>query len=885
MRTCHLCKSTHPDEVNVCPVDGSTLDARAARLDATASIEPPSGAMRPFESPFDSGIDSDDDADNTSSTLPPVDPEEFDEKTRQDRPAHRRIPPRARPPVPSVPLPGAPRPSATRMAAAGAGVSQTSELERNDFSALLSSAPGGAQLEPPESRIGKVLGSYRLIEIIGRGGMGCVYRAEHVKIGRDVALKLLREDYAQRRDAVTRFFHEARAVNLIRHRNIVDVIDYVELDDGNVFIIMELLAGDSLGKLMRGPIELGRAIGILAQICDGLSAAHAVGIVHRDLKPDNIIIGRAPDGGDLVKILDFGVAKLVDKYTSDPDLTAVGSVIGTPAYMSPEQAGGLAVDPRADVYALGAIMYEMFTQQPLFRAGTFGEFVRRHMNETPVRPSKLRGCEDIDPGVEALIMRCLEKGPDKRYQSALELRANLVGLLSVLETQAPSPSAPAARPQPATPRASGQMKASVPPPIPAAAKAAAAAGPRAPTPPPEPDAEADSDGEEATIEVVRDASVRRAIAGAAPQAARETGPRRHTGPQRGAGMPGQPERATGDAAWNQDAGAAPVAFGTPSPYDSPALDALRRSSPALPSMPSGPLSSKLAAQLRPMAGGYDSLTEMTGPPRRRRLLIILAAVTIVLAAGIATAIPALTGISDDPAPAPASATPAAAGPVPADPAAGPVTNAVTTTDTPAAPGTESAAGSGAAADSATTDSATSAGATSAGAATGSPTTAGATEPPRAGERSTDTSGPDHRDDRSAPRAAAGKDPVRVRVVSRPVGELHAAGRRGVLCETPCALTINPRDGGSAQRRIYVIKRPGYKDETITIDLTEPPRDVRVELKKLRVPGRADGDDEEDEGTDGPGDARETGDDAGDEPGKSDPDSTFNPFSDPAPSRP
>ena len=870
MRTCHLCKSTYPDEVNVCPVDGSTLDARR---EATASIELPDSAMRPFESPFDSGIDDDDEVDNTSSTLPPVGPEEFDELTRQDRPAHRRIPPRRKVPGPSVPRPGAPRPSAPRMAAAGGGVAQTSELERNDFSALLSSEPGGAHLVPPESRIGMVLGSYRLTEIIGRGGMGCVYRAEHVKIGRDVALKLLREDYAQRRDAVTRFFHEARAVNLIRHRNIVDVIDYVELEDGNVFIIMELLAGDSLGKLMRAPIELGRAIGILAQICDGLSAAHAVGIVHRDLKPDNIIIGRASDGGDLVKILDFGVAKLVDKYTSDPDLTAVGSVIGTPAYMSPEQAGGLAVDPRADVYALGAIMYEMFTQQPVFRAGTFGEFVRRHMNETPVRPSKLRGCEEIDPGVEALIMRCLEKSPDKRYQSALELRANLVGLLSGLETQAPKAAAPPPRPQPAPPRASGQMKASVPPPIPAAAKAAGAAAPRVSTPPPEPDAEADQDGEEATIEVVRDASVRRAIAGAAPQAARETGPRRETGPHRpGHGGPRQTDRPAADAAWNPPAGGAPVAYGTPSPYDPPALDALRRSSPALPSMPTGPLSGTMAAQLRPMAGGYDSLTESTSPPRRGRLLVVLAAVTIVLAAGIAFAIPVLTGKADDAAPAPATGAQA---PTTASPAASPVTNTVTTSESPAAP-------ADAPATEPSPDAPAASGTTAEAGATESATAAEATEPPRAAD---DTGGSSGRDgDRSEPRAA-GKDPVRVRVVSRPVGVLHAAGRRGALCETPCALTINPGDGGSAQRRIYVIKRPGYKDETITIDLVEPPKDVRVELEKLRVPGRSDRDDT-DEGS--AGDDGEPDSDAPadtDEPGKADPDSTFNPFSDPAPSEP
>src|SRR5688500_17514677 len=315
MRSCPLCKTTYSDGVEICRVDGSPLDGGRADggLERTASMSKfdPLAAIPPLAS----GIASD------------------SELTRRGRP---------------------PR-SGSMRSGAGSGVSaQTAEMEKDDFSVMLSAAdqPPRATTEKPESRVGQVLGSYRLAEVIGRGGMGCVYRAEHTKLGRDVALKLLREDYAQRRDAVARFFQEARAVNLIRHRNIVDVIDYVELENGAVFIIMELLAGHSLGRLMRTPggIPLGRALGMCAQICDGLSAAHAVGIVHRDLKPDNIIVGRTEDGADLVKILDFGVAKLIDKHVSDPDLTAVGSVIGTPAYMSPEQAGGLAVDPRSDVY-------------------------------------------------------------------------------------------------------------------------------------------------------------------------------------------------------------------------------------------------------------------------------------------------------------------------------------------------------------------------------------------------------------------------------------------------------------------------------------------------------------------------------------------------------
>lgn len=368
---------------------------------------------------------------------------------------------------------------------------------------------------------------------------------------------------------------------------------------------------------------------------------------------------------------------------------------------------------------------------------------------------------------------------------------------------------------------------------------------------------------------MRDAAVRRAIGGAAPQAARETGPRRP-----GANQPRQTDRVAGaDPAWSQPAtGPAPVAFGTPSPYDGPAVDELRRSAPALPAMQSGPLSGVLAAQVLPMAGGYDSLTEPTRPARRGRLVIILSAVLIAIAAGLAFAIPMLTRGAEEPARAPAAAAPSEpAGPSPSSaPAASQVTNPVTTSEAdPAAPEPADSAESGAE----------------------SAAPAEATDPPPSRDREVSGDAPSQSSedrggsDRDEPGRGAAKaaGPVRVRVVSRPVGELYAAGRRGALCETPCALTINPGDGGSAQRRVYVIKRPGYKDETITIDLAEPPSDVRVELQKLRVPGRGrqgsetGDDDSKDEG-------ESEADEAG-EPGAADPDSTFNPFSDPSQSEP
>jgi len=294
--------------------------------------------------------------------------------------------------------------------------------------------------DDPDNRIGSTLGAYKVVELLGKGGMGYVYRAEHIKLGREVALKLLRGDYAKRRDAVLRFFQEAKTVNRVRHRNIVDVTDFVELDDGTTFIIMEFLRGQSLGKWARTGIDMPRALAVLVQICDGLGAAHAVGVVHRDLKPDNVVVVPTGDGGELVKLLDFGVAKLLNRDDHE-DLgfqTAAGSVIGTPAYMSPEQAGGMLVDHRSDIYSLGAIMYELFCGQPMFRGRSFGEYVRKHLTEMPVPPRQTANGAAIDPALEALILKCLAKDANERFSHILELRDGLLHLLGGIDTHPPS---------------------------------------------------------------------------------------------------------------------------------------------------------------------------------------------------------------------------------------------------------------------------------------------------------------------------------------------------------------------------------------------------------------------------------------------------------------
>jgi len=287
-----------------------------------------------------------------------------------------------------------------------------------------------ATSRPPEARIGELLGSYRVIELIGSGGMGCVYRAEHVRLGRQVALKVLHEQHARRRDAALRLFQEARAASQIRHKNIVDVIDWLELAGDQVCIVMEYLRGPSLAKLVDSTprLPVARALDMAIQIAEALEAAHAAGIVHRDLKPDNVVV--LP--GDQVKLLDFGVAKLTADRADEVPLTAAGQVLGTPAYMSPEQATGGEVDSRTDIYSLGAILYELLTGQLPFDGKSFDEFAFKHLAVEPPPPSATPGGRGVDPRLDALVMRCLEKRPADRMASAFELRAELLALRASL---------------------------------------------------------------------------------------------------------------------------------------------------------------------------------------------------------------------------------------------------------------------------------------------------------------------------------------------------------------------------------------------------------------------------------------------------------------------
>ncbi|MCE9576014.1 MAG: serine/threonine protein kinase [Deltaproteobacteria bacterium] len=296
---------------------------------------------------------------------------------------------------------------------------------------------GAAAASGADAKIGAVLGPYRIEAVLGEGGMGWVFQAEHMLLGRRVAIKLLRPEQAGRRSAVARFFQEARLVNRIRHRNIVDVPDLVELPDGTVFIVMELLRGESLKELLaRGPLDVATALAIAAQIGAALAAAHAVGVLHRDLKPANVHIGADRAGDAWVKLLDFGIAKLSDAQAAvvgQPlHVTGEGAIIGTPAYMSPEQATSGPVDARSDLYSLGVILFELLAGHPPYAARTLAEYVRAHCS-APVPALVVPGGRAVPPSLAAVIQRCLAKDPDARPASVAEVNAAIAASVGELE--------------------------------------------------------------------------------------------------------------------------------------------------------------------------------------------------------------------------------------------------------------------------------------------------------------------------------------------------------------------------------------------------------------------------------------------------------------------
>jgi serine/threonine-protein kinase len=276
--------------------------------------------------------------------------------------------------------------------------------------------PPADTLEPrPESRIGTVIANrYKLLSLLGEGGIGTVFLADDMRSGAQVALKMLRRDYADDPEIVARFDREAKAMMALAHEHIVQALNFGRSPDGDICLVMERVQGETLRNLLRraGRFPPHGLVEISRQIASALTRAHSMGIVHRDLKPENVMVSWQPDGRPWIKMLDFGMARLLVGAPGTP-LTRKGAVFGTPEYMPPEQAMGQPVDARADQYAFGVMIFEMIAGRRPFLARTPLEMVQAQIRHTPPPLS------DILPGVSAavtsVVARMLAKRPDKRF--------------------------------------------------------------------------------------------------------------------------------------------------------------------------------------------------------------------------------------------------------------------------------------------------------------------------------------------------------------------------------------------------------------------------------------------------------------------------------------
>jgi eukaryotic-like serine/threonine-protein kinase len=268
------------------------------------------------------------------------------------------------------------------------------------------------------ARVGQLIAEkYRLERLLGRGGMGEVYEARHVVVGRRFALKLLHSHLAQGSSAVARFLREARAAGSLENPHIAAVVDFATTSDGVPFLVMEYLEGLSLGRLLagEGPLPVPRAVSLLLQICRGLEAAHQAGIVHRDLKPDNLFVVEQPDGSELLKILDFGIAKLVDEPSAQ--LTHSGAVLGTAFYMAPEQARGeKQIDFRVDIYALGVIAFELLSARKPHPGDGYNAILAHILTQPPEPLNSFRA--GLPDGLVQLVEAAMAFDPAQRPSSA-----------------------------------------------------------------------------------------------------------------------------------------------------------------------------------------------------------------------------------------------------------------------------------------------------------------------------------------------------------------------------------------------------------------------------------------------------------------------------------
>jgi len=282
----------------------------------------------------------------------------------------------------------------------------------------------------PQDLVGTILADrYQVLKVIGDGGMGSVFLAEHVTLRKKVALKVLHPELCRDQTHVDRFLQEARAASMIDHDNIVNIVDFGTVPGGSVFFAMEFLEGRDLSGALRadGRMPWPRVQNFMLQIVRALRAAHQKGIIHRDLKPANCFVVTKSDGREFIKLLDFGIAKVTDSE-NDKGLTRTGAVFGTAKYMAPEQACGETADARTDIYATAVLMYELLTGVVPFDGDNFMRVLSRHLTEPLTLPSTMAPDAGIPPMVESIVVKALSKKRDDRYQSMVEFEEALLAL-------------------------------------------------------------------------------------------------------------------------------------------------------------------------------------------------------------------------------------------------------------------------------------------------------------------------------------------------------------------------------------------------------------------------------------------------------------------------
>lgn len=289
--------------------------------------------------------------------------------------------------------------------------------------------------------VGKLIAEkYKIVKIIGTGGFSTVYMAEQQSLRRSVAIKVLHAEFVDKPDKIRRFQREAESISTLVHSNVASIYDYGVLAEGQPYLVMELAPGKTLSAVLAeagGRLPIERALQVFLQCCDGVAAAHNKGLIHRDLKPANIALTQNADGKDHVKILDFGLAKVISCDEANREhLTLTGEMLGTPAYMAPEQCKGTALDERTDIYSFGCVMFEVLSGRLPVSGDTPYEIIHKHINEAPIDLSKIG--LSVPSWLVRVVSKTLEKDPADRYQNFADLKAALLGvepdLMSELKT-------------------------------------------------------------------------------------------------------------------------------------------------------------------------------------------------------------------------------------------------------------------------------------------------------------------------------------------------------------------------------------------------------------------------------------------------------------------